>query len=89
MTDSYAGPWCYCASAAKGEPDKAYCTPPSSHVEQLNLQVAAPDTVVASFVTYEELPATPPLAMLGTSPENMKQQTGVSHKYQVTHLTPS
>ncbi len=37
----------------------AYCTEPPSHVEQLNLQLAAPDTVVASFVTYEALPAEP------------------------------
>jgi len=84
MTDSYAGPWCFCASGKHGEaasPDKAYCTPPPSHVEQLNLQLAAPDTVVASFVTYESLPTSPPIAMLGTSVDSMVQVAGVSHKY--------
>ena len=86
MTDSYAGPWCFCADSKGewdqfGETSKAYCTPPKSHVEQLNLQLAAPDTVVASFVTYEDLPTAPPVAMLGTSDNPTTQVTGVSHKY--------
>ena len=85
MTDSYAGPWCYCADVKVGEPDKAYCNPPNATVEQLNLQVAAPDTIVASFVTYEPLPAGPPVAMLSTSPladgAAATQLQGVSHLY--------
>lgn len=84
MTDSYAGPWCFCAASADGvapTSDKAYCTPPNSHVEQLNLQLAAPDTVVASFVTYEDLSTSPPVAMLGTSKDDMVKVTGVSHLY--------
>mmetsp|Transcript_42180 Transcript_42180/g.75523 ORF Transcript_42180/g.75523 Transcript_42180/m.75523 type:complete len:567 (-) Transcript_42180:138-1838(-) len=76
MEDSYAGPWCYCKDGTS-----EYCTPPNSTVEQLNLQLAASSVVVAGFVTYEELPAGPAVAMLGTSVGNMRLIEGVSHKY--------
>lgn len=83
MTDSYAGPWCFCNAGATK--NMSYCSAPKSHVEQLNLQVAAPDTIVASFVTYEALPAGPPVAMLSTSPladgGAATQLQGVSHSY--------
>jgi hypothetical protein len=76
IEDSYAGPWCYCQN---GPPQ--YCTPPSSTVEQLNLQLAASHVVVAAFVTYEDLPAGPAVAMLGTSKDSLRLIEGVSHKY--------
>ena len=31
----------------------ATCTAPESYPEQINLQIAAPDTVVVSFITFE------------------------------------
>merc|ERR1719361_2904711 len=34
INDSYAGAWCYCNDGSR-----AYCEPPSSVVEQLNLQL--------------------------------------------------
>lgn len=81
ITDSFAGPWCFCADPAPGEEDKQYCMPPDSVPEQINLQMAAPDALVASFVTYEALPTEPPVAMLGLSPQSMQPVTGVSHFY--------
>jgi hypothetical protein len=83
MTDSYAGPWCYCLEA-DGTPSTttAYCTPPNATVEQLNLQIADPTTVVASFVTYEPLPSSAPVAMLGESEDALTTTVlGVSHEY--------
>jgi len=76
IEDSYAGPWCYCDDG-----HMAYCTPPNSTVEQLNLQLASSKTVVAAFITYEELPSSPAVAMFGTSPDDMKMVEGASHKY--------
>jgi len=76
INDSYAGPWCYCSDGSQ-----AYCSPPLSVVEQLNLQLAASDVVVASFITYENLPANPAMAMLGTSETELQEVEGVSHKY--------
>lgn len=76
INDSYAGPWCFCSDGSQ-----AYCSPPNSVVEQLNLQLAASDVVVASFITYENLPAKPAIAMFGTSESNMQEVEGVSHKY--------
>ena len=81
MLDSFSGPWCYCASG--GARVKDFCDPPSSHVEQLNLQLAHGQTVVASFVTYEAMPADPPVAMLGTTPSLDDAVTlhGLTHDY--------
>eukprot|EP00656_Telonema_subtile_P040233 TRINITY_DN452_c0_g1_i1.p1 TRINITY_DN452_c0_g1~~TRINITY_DN452_c0_g1_i1.p1 ORF type:complete len:602 (-),score=155.73 TRINITY_DN452_c0_g1_i1:145-1950(-) len=77
--NSFAGPWCYCES--QGE---QYCTPPTSVPEQINLQVAAPDVVVASFVTFEARPPLPtetPVAMFGSSETDLQPVQGVSHLY--------
>jgi len=49
----------------------AYCTPAVSHVEQLNLQIADARTVVASFVTYEDVPSEAPIVMLGLSHDKL------------------
>ena len=45
--DSFSGPFCYCHGKA------GTCRAPLMTPEQINLQMAEPDTVVASFVTYE------------------------------------
>ena len=48
--------------------------------EQINLQYAAPDTVVAAFVTYEKAePSTPATAMFGAAGRAAVALTGVSH----------
>lgn len=46
------------------------------------MQYAAPDTVVAAFVTYDSvLPADPPVAMFGVAGETPKQLSGIAHWY--------
>ena len=83
ITDSYAGPWCFCADGG-GAPDgtTAYCSAARSHAEQINLQIADATTVVASFVTYEDVPTDPPIAMLGTAKDALNiKVTGVTHHY--------
>jgi hypothetical protein len=62
----------------------SYCEPPKSSVpEQVNLQLAAWDTLVVGFVTYEQLPTAAPVAMLyeqGGAAEGLRV-TGVSHEF--------
>eukprot|EP00756_Hemistasia_phaeocysticola_P036841 Hpha_TRINITY_DN16663_c1_g2::TRINITY_DN16663_c1_g2_i1::g.181626::m.181626 len=76
ISDSYAGPWCFCSDGTQ-----QYCNAAQHTVEQLNLQLASSDTVVAAFVTYETLPTSPPEAMIGTSESEMSKVEGVSHEY--------
>lgn len=111
ITDSFAGPWCYCKDPAPGtqspihstldsgpshshahfpciplnvagEPFAGYCTAPELVPEQINLQLAEGNVVVASFVTYEKSrPAAPAVAMFGSDPNNMQSVTGITHTY--------
>jgi hypothetical protein len=80
-----AGPYCLCKNGASAKAAMAYCTPPMSTPEQINLQYAAADIVVAAFVTYEkEEPTGLPVAMFGeadTFAQDQKQLTGVTHWY--------
>jgi hypothetical protein len=88
--DSYNGPWCFCADPAAGSPTALYCSPPKYAPEQVNLQLAASDVVVVGFVTYEDaLPSSPPVAMFGTSKQNMQKVLGVSHWYSPPHRNGS
>ena len=82
-------PLCFCKNS-KGAPNGTliggvvgYCTPPLSVPEQINLQYAAADIVVAAFVTYEtEQPSEPPIAMFGEEAQGAtKKLTGISHWY--------
>ena len=83
------GAWCFCEGSDRKE--WGYCSSPSFVPEQVNLQLAAPDTVVVSFVTFEpSAPAGLPVAELteeGTEAEGGvgAQLTGVTH----TYVTPS
>jgi len=89
-------PYCLCQSAPGSLTPPAnetgQCTPPMSTPEQINLQYASADIVVAAFVTYEkgELSA-PPQAMFGEEgkPTSVKQIKGISHYYSKTSLDPS
>eukprot|EP01047_Picozoa_sp_COSAG01_P081071 COSAG01_NODE_16017_length_1278_cov_1.408821_2_plen_280_part_00 len=77
-----AGPFCFCKHPAPGAERAAYCLPKLGIPEQINLQYAAQDTLVAAFVTYEVAPPTEmAVAVLtehgGSSSE--QQLTGVSH----------
>eukprot|EP00940_MAST-03C_sp_MAST-3C-sp2_P001556 g1556.t1 len=78
--NSFLGPWCYCEGKKE-----TYCVPPKGIPEQINLQVAAPDVVVASFVSFDESvpgPQDVPTAMIGESPTTMtKMIKGISHPY--------
>ena len=79
-----AGPYCLCKNGAAGGKSMGYCTPPMSTPEQINLQYAAADIVVAAFVTYEKEPSTkPPSAMFGEAGGKgaKKMLTGVTHWY--------
>lgn len=81
-------PMCFCKNS-KGAANGTliggvidYCTPPLSVPEQINLQYAAADIVVAAFVTYEnQQPSDPPIAMFGEEGATAKQLTGISHWY--------
>jgi hypothetical protein len=57
--------------------------------EQINLQVAGPDTVTVAFVTFEPVNATAAKAQLGTKPDLSDAVTlaGVSHDYLETNTT--
>ena len=75
------GAWCFCAGESKVE--WAYCTSPLNTPEQINLQLASPTIVVASFVTFERSqPAGLPVASVttasGGSPITIE---GVTHTY--------
>ena len=72
-------PYCLCKGgqgAASG-----HCTPPMGVPEQINLQYAAADTLVAAFVTYEtEKSTAPPVASFGAKGDGSpKQLTGITH----------
>jgi hypothetical protein len=82
--NSFAGPFCYCASPAAGYDNAQYCNPGSVAPEQINLQVASQDVVVASFVTHDKaMPSasSPPVAMFGETQASSKPVNGVSHYY--------
>ena len=90
MLDSYGGPWCFCKDPSPTlEPGSEYntnvmryCEAPTYVPEQLNLQLAASDVIVAAFITYEPtLPTAPPVAMVGKKGGAMTQLSGVSHIY--------
>ena len=73
-------PYCYCRGG-KGA-FSAHCTPPVGVPEQINLQFAAADIVVAAFVTFEKSPpADPPSAMFGEQGATPVQLEGISHWY--------
>ena len=73
-------PICFCKNG-KGA-FQGYYTAPMSVPEQINLQYASADIVVAAFVTYEKAPLTdPPVAMFGVEGGASKQLTGISHWY--------
>ena len=87
------GAWCFCKSASGSRVASAVGTTPAFgtclHGEgfpsQINLQIAAPKTVVVSFVTFEPtVPAGTPMAYIGTSAAELTQATGAA----VTHALP-
>ena len=77
---SFGGPWCYCASTSAA----VECVAPQATPEQINLQLAEPTVVVASFITYDaEAPTSPPQAKLSVHGEGKpsKLLQGVFHRY--------
>ena len=75
-------PFCYCRQAAPGAQRSGHCTPPMGVPEQINLQYASPNTVVAAFVTFEtEPPTAPPTASFGQQGETPIELKGISHWY--------
>merc|ERR1711988_737071 len=85
--NSFKGPWCYCEDAkSKGRGPsghEAYCIPPIGVAEQINLQLASPDTVVVSFVTFDKDNSSNIYAeaMIGESTDALSAVKGVSHRY--------
>eukprot|EP00040_Diaphanoeca_grandis_P030384 m.179559 g.179559 ORF g.179559 m.179559 type:complete len:727 (-) comp31979_c1_seq1:166-2346(-) len=88
--NAYCGAWNVLAGAPPQQPEckagtSGYCTSPLSIPQQINIQIAAPDTVVISFVTFEPegiAPADPPSVSIGTSTTNLKTVHGVTHKHE-------
>ena len=84
VTNSYAGPWCYCNTPKKGQNHTQYCIAPTNVPEQINLQIADSTSVVVSFVTREEHAPTskePPIAHFGETETDLKKIKGVTHHY--------
>ncbi|EDQ86651.1 uncharacterized protein MONBRDRAFT_33725 [Monosiga brevicollis MX1] len=79
------GAWCYCRNsmAVWGfcEANQSVPTP-----EQVNLQVAGPDTVVVSFVTFNDTATSAPTAQLGESADltDAITLTGITKEYTET-----
>ncbi len=72
----------YCVSARSGKVEQ--CTSPQHVPEQVNVQIASPDTVVISWVTFEDTPgALAPVANVTTAAGESTTFKGVTHK----HLT--
>ena len=68
----------YCESTASGVP------------EQINVQIAAPDVVVLSFVTFEgTAPTRPPQAKVGRSPGSMQLLPAGPGAVTHTYVSPS
>jgi hypothetical protein len=74
VENSFLWPWCFCNGKA------TECQPAKRTVEQLNLQIASHDVLVAAFLTYESISGKPS-AMLGTSNGSMQEVTGESHSF--------
>ena len=84
VTNSYAGPWCYCRTPVRGYNHTQYCLAPLQVPEQVNLQVADAESVVASFVTRESSVPTsgePPVAYFGDNKDKLTLVKGVTHHY--------
>lgn len=85
--NSFAGPWCYCSDPVDTAPRLQYCVPDPTKkpfVEQLNLQVAAQDVIVASFVTRDDqaiVNKTSAVGEIGTTRSDVKVVGGISHFY--------
>eukprot|EP00039_Didymoeca_costata_P019413 m.337443 g.337443 ORF g.337443 m.337443 type:complete len:712 (-) comp18135_c0_seq1:199-2334(-) len=81
----YAGAYCFCkGNLLPTDPRVGYCRSADGVPEQINLQVSAPDTVVAAFVTFGPLSKNSvPLLELSTSLDmsNNTTFTGVTHTY--------
>ena len=77
----------YCIDAATR--NISYCQSARGVPEQVNVQVASPDSVVVGFVTFEAVaPKQPPtllLSAVGGTPASTTRHTGVTH----VHLTAS
>ena len=100
---SFYGPICACAPTSVGDGGStvpialphvrfATCTAPASYPEQVNLQIAASDTLVVSFVTFEATrPTTPPTVQLRRAGATGWPQgdTGVAHRYTTSHAPNS
>ena len=93
VATAFAGPFCVCAPTATSAGGvRAFCTPPLHTPEQINLQLASHDVVVAAFVSYHNAPppaAAAPQAELGLSPGALTTTlAGVAHHYREP-LAPS
>ena len=88
--DAWNGPFCFCANDAGAVTNTSgYCRNQNGIPEQINLQLAAHDAVVAAFVTFEgEKPTQPPQATFSDAAggETLTVR-GVTHWYQERNST--
>jgi len=81
------GSWCLCQGnlTHPASNDFDYCVSAHYIPEQINIQIASPDTVVLSFVTFEpEPPSKSPQGRLGASPSTLQPivtDAAVTHEY--------
>ncbi len=82
--NSFGGPWCYCSSPVGAPAGPVYCEPSATAPEQINLQIARADVVVASFVSHDVSfdAAKAPIAEFAKVGETPKTIGGVAHLYE-------
>ena len=85
----------WCKSPAPGQPLWAQCTSPPKTVEQINLQLASPTSIVVSFVTFNDPDSTsnPPQVRYVTASadddEAWRTAHGVTHVYKLARTHES
>ena len=70
----------YCVSAVTG--NLTLCHSAEGEPQQINVQIAGPDSVVLAFVTFEKAaPRAPPVARLAPEGGAARQLVGVTHRH--------
>ena len=82
------GAFCACAEGSAADFD--YCVSAEGVPEQVNVQLAAPDTVVVAFVTFEaSVPAGPPEALVGRASGGLAPVEAGAGSVTHAYVTPS
>lgn len=84
MSHGSVCPTSYCVSKVTGE--IAFCSSAFGVPEQVNVQIAGPDSVVVQWVTFEQdAPTTPPVVEFGSSSGKLDTSaSGVTHVHETS-----